>query len=37
MADSNKIIINKVEEKKLSQKGNEGNFNKFNKASYKSI
>jgi hypothetical protein len=24
MADSNKIIINKVEEKKVSQKGNEG-------------
>ena len=25
MADSSKIVINKVEEKKISQKGNEGN------------
>jgi len=26
MADSSKIVINKVEEKKISQKGNEGNI-----------
>ena len=28
MADSNKITIDKVEEKKISQKGNEGKLNK---------
>lgn len=26
MADASKILINKVEEKKISQKGNEGKF-----------
>lgn len=29
MADSSKIVINKVEEKKISQKGNEGKLNEI--------